>query len=94
MLFLDIVLNQIWQDMSQASGLQVWIYTMLKSPISAASYYCPFALIRGPTRVSVWVCNIAVDPRWVLGVLQIKWYQSQHCIEPAEENMKEMLVCD
>ena len=35
-----------------------------------ASYYCPFALIRGPTRVSVRVYNIAVDPR-VVGVLHL-----------------------
>ena len=40
------------------------------SHVFAASYYCPFTLIRGPTRVSVWVYNIAVDPR-VLGVLQV-----------------------
>ena len=48
---------------------------MLKIPVFAASYYCPFALIQGPTRVSVRVCNVAVDPR-VLRVLQVKWYQS------------------
>ena len=63
------------------------------SPVSAASYYCPFTLIRGPTRVSVQVCNIAVDPR-VLEVLQIKWYQSQHCIDHAERNIVQLLVCD
>ena len=81
------VLNRTWQGVSQASGPQVWIYTMLESPIFATSYYWPFALIRSPTRVSVRVCNIAVDPR-VLGVLQIKWYQSQHCIKSTEENIK------
>ena len=62
------VLIRTWQGMSQASGPQVWIFTMFESPISVASYYCPFALIRCPTRVSVRVCNIVVDPR-VLGVL-------------------------
>ena len=71
MLFSDIVLIRTWQGMSQASGPQVWIYTMLESLVSAAKYYCSFALIRGSTRVSVRVCNIAIDPR-VLGVLQIK----------------------
>ena len=67
-LFFSIRVGQV---LGQASGPQVWIYTMLESPVFAASYYCPFPLIRGPTRVSVQVCNIAVDPR-VLGVLQIK----------------------
>ena len=46
-LFLDIGLSSAWQGKSQASGPQVWIYTMLKSHIFAASYYYPFALIRG-----------------------------------------------
>ena len=63
------------------------------SLVFAASYYCPFALICGLTRVSVRVCNIAVDPR-VLGVLQIKWYQSQHYIDHAERNIEKLLVCD
>ena len=41
------------------------------SPVFAASYYCPFALIRGPTRVSVRVCNIAVDPMGPRGVTHV-----------------------
>ena len=41
---------------------------MLEIFISAASYYCPFALIRGLTRVSVRVCSIAVDPMGPRGV--------------------------
>ena len=51
------------QDLKQASGPKVWLYTMLKIFISAASYYCPFAL-----RVSVRVCSIAVDPMGPQGV--------------------------
>ena len=56
------------QDFKQASGPQVWLYTILKNFIFTASYYCPFALIRGLTRVSVRVCSIAVDSMGPRGV--------------------------
>ena len=55
----------IYKHLDRRYGsIQCW------DPLSAACYCCPFALIRGSTRVSVRVCNMVVDPR-VLGVLHV-----------------------
>ena len=43
-------------------SIQCWV------KISAAKYYCPFALIYGLIRVSVRVCSITVDPMGPRGV--------------------------
>ena len=67
-LFSDIKFIRAWQGESQASGPQVWIYTMLESSVSAASYYYPFAL-----SVSVWVCSIAIDPMGPRGVTPLSY---------------------